>query len=421
MKTECVEAISGAFMLVRREVLFTVGLLDERYFMHWEDLDFCKRLQSAGLRVLYVPETEVVHFKGRSSSALPLKVELYKHLGLARFLRKFHFSRIPFASLPIAVSVGVLFVMRQLRGALNRLTAMRDEASEGGSFSETSSVLAVSGATSPVGRFLILRLIARKFDFVAMSRRKLAHLNTRRLTWVHGQVDQLSTGNSPKSVETLIHLAPIYLLPQAVEILAKCGLKRVIALSSVSLHTKLDSEIPSERELARKIAVAETQLEEICRKNDICYVILRCTMIYSGTDDKNVSRLSDVIRLLRVFPLAGKGTGLRQPVHADDVAIACVSLLDVPDAWNCTYVLSGGEVLSYRQMLARIAERAGKTLRVIEIPSAFWRIGLFLLKGVPTFRDVNLAMLRRVDRNMDFPNDDAMSRIQFRPRDFLRQ
>ena len=84
-----VEAISGAFMLVRRRALDEVGPLDEGYFLHCEDLDWCKRFGQRGWKVLFVPEVKVVHHQGTCSNARPIRVEWYKHRGMLRYYRKF--------------------------------------------------------------------------------------------------------------------------------------------------------------------------------------------------------------------------------------------------------------------------------------------------------------------------------------------
>lgn len=84
-----VEAISGAFMLVRRIALADVGVLDEGYFMHCEDLDWCMRFKQKGWRVLFVPWARAVHDRGRSSATRPIRVEWHKHRGMVRFYRKF--------------------------------------------------------------------------------------------------------------------------------------------------------------------------------------------------------------------------------------------------------------------------------------------------------------------------------------------
>lgn len=61
-----IDACSGAAMIVRGELLEDIGLLDERFFMYAEDLDWCKRFREAGYMVVYNPEVVVIHHKYKS-------------------------------------------------------------------------------------------------------------------------------------------------------------------------------------------------------------------------------------------------------------------------------------------------------------------------------------------------------------------
>lgn len=63
--------VSGACLLVRRHDAEAVGLLDERYFMYTEDVDFCAAIRARGRVVLYTPTVEVVHARGRSVATAP--------------------------------------------------------------------------------------------------------------------------------------------------------------------------------------------------------------------------------------------------------------------------------------------------------------------------------------------------------------
>ena len=90
-----VEAISGACMLVRREALEDVGLLDEGYFMHCEDLDWCMRFRQKNWKILFVPTAKVVHYRGACSKSRPIFVEWHKHKGMMRFYRKFFRHQYP--------------------------------------------------------------------------------------------------------------------------------------------------------------------------------------------------------------------------------------------------------------------------------------------------------------------------------------
>jgi len=90
-----VEAISGSCMLVRREAIKDIGLLDEGYFMHCEDLDWCMRFRREKWKIMFVPSARVLHYKGVSSSMHSLFVEWHKHRGMMRFYRKFFRHQYP--------------------------------------------------------------------------------------------------------------------------------------------------------------------------------------------------------------------------------------------------------------------------------------------------------------------------------------
>jgi N-acetylglucosaminyl-diphospho-decaprenol L-rhamnosyltransferase len=85
-----VDWVSGACLLVRRADADAVGLLDERYFMYLEDVDFCAALRGRGRRILFVPGAEVVHRRGQSRrSAASATEEGYRRSQLA-FYEKHH-------------------------------------------------------------------------------------------------------------------------------------------------------------------------------------------------------------------------------------------------------------------------------------------------------------------------------------------
>lgn len=83
------EAVSGACMLIRRQAMLEVGLFDEAYGLHCEDLDLMFRLREAGWHCLYVPGAQAIHEQGVSSRSRPHWAHRQKHLGMARFFDKF--------------------------------------------------------------------------------------------------------------------------------------------------------------------------------------------------------------------------------------------------------------------------------------------------------------------------------------------
>ncbi|MBN2232799.1 MAG: glycosyltransferase family 2 protein [Deltaproteobacteria bacterium] len=94
-----VEAVSGSLMMVRRAALAEVGPLDERFFLHCEDLDWFMRFRHAGWKVVLEPRAEAVHYQGSCSRRYPFRVLWHKHAGMQKYyLKHYGFRRRPFLS-----------------------------------------------------------------------------------------------------------------------------------------------------------------------------------------------------------------------------------------------------------------------------------------------------------------------------------
>ncbi|KAF0152661.1 MAG: glycosyl transferase family 2 [Ignavibacteria bacterium] len=86
-----VDAVSGAFMMMRREVYDKIGGFDPQFFMYGEDLDLCYRTQQAGFKVFYVHETEIIHYKGESTKRSSIDETKVFYDAMHLFVKK-HFS-----------------------------------------------------------------------------------------------------------------------------------------------------------------------------------------------------------------------------------------------------------------------------------------------------------------------------------------
>ncbi len=82
--------VSGACLLVRRTDAEAVGLLDERFFMYTEDVDFCASLRARGQRILFTPDAEIVHLRGRSARSAPAATRAAYRKSHLAFYRKHH-------------------------------------------------------------------------------------------------------------------------------------------------------------------------------------------------------------------------------------------------------------------------------------------------------------------------------------------
>ncbi|WP_366923787.1 glycosyltransferase family 2 protein [Metallumcola ferriviriculae] len=86
-----IDCLVGACMLVRREVIEKVGMLDEQFFMYGEDIDWCYRIKDAGWYIVYYPEAKIIHYKRASSSKRKLKTTYEFHRAMVLYFKK-HYS-----------------------------------------------------------------------------------------------------------------------------------------------------------------------------------------------------------------------------------------------------------------------------------------------------------------------------------------
>lgn len=90
-----VDWVSGACLLVRRTDAEAVGLLDERYFMYAEDVDFCAAIRARSRKVIFTPTAEVVHLRGRSAASLPAATDAAYRRSQLAFYAKHHPRWVP--------------------------------------------------------------------------------------------------------------------------------------------------------------------------------------------------------------------------------------------------------------------------------------------------------------------------------------
>lgn len=277
---------------------------------------------------------------------------------------------------------------------------------------DLASPVLVLGATSLIGGFMLARLNALGITPISLSRRP----PTNDVCWVDGDLADPNLADELPPIATVLSLSPIWLLPEALPALKARGMTRLVAFSSTSRFTKQDSPEPSERAVARALADSEARVEAFCAEHGVTWTILRPTLIYVEGRDANVSRLAGLIRRFKVLPLSGRGEGLRQPVHADDLAGGAIAAAGAPAARNRAYDLVGGETLTYRAMAERIYAGLGRRPLILPLPAWLFRLLLTLAK--PFYPGATATMADRMAQDLTF--DDAAARADFgwAPRDF---
>jgi len=257
-------------------------------------------------------------------------------------------------------------------------------------------------------------LAAINWHVTAYSRKAIAE--DKKIYWQ--RLPQRITQLEDEITPFWICAAPIWVLPDYFDLLKKHRAKRVVVLSSTSQFTKDDSSDPEEQAVARKLTDAEQQVRGWAESHGIEWVILRPTLIYGLGRDKNISEIARFIRRFGFFPLFGKANGLRQPIHAADVAGACLSALQAPCAANRAYNISGGETLSYREMVIRIFSALSLRPRILSVPLWFFGLAISLLRRIPRYRKWSTAMAERMNQDLVFDHSEASRDFGFKPRAF---
>lgn len=280
----------------------------------------------------------------------------------------------------------------------------------------TECQLGVLGATSLVGECLMHQLTQAGYQVTAYSRHPLKQIDDR-IKW--RQLPTPPTIDILESLPLWICVAPIWVLPDYFALLEAHGAQRVVALSSTSRFSKGKSSDPEEQAVARRLADAETRVREWAEIRGIEWVIIRPTLIYGLGRDKNIAEIARFIGRLGFFPVFGKANGLRQPIHAVDVANACFVALQTPCAANRMYNISGGETLTYRDMVARIFIALGRRPCLLTVPHWAFRLAVAMLRCLPRYRQWSTAMAERMNSDLVFDHTEAEQDLGFKPRKFM--
>jgi nucleoside-diphosphate-sugar epimerase len=226
---------------------------------------------------------------------------------------------------------------------------------------------------------------------------------------------KLDTALNNHNADTVIFTPHIWCLPEYLPHLTT--IKRLIIFSSTSIFGKANSSNPYEQNIVTKLLNAERTVIDFCNKHQINYTIFRPTLCYGMGRDKNVTVISKFVQRFGFFPLPFDATGLRQPVHVYDLAIATIAALDTPSAYNQAYNLGGGETLTYQKMVERIFISLHKTPHIIRIP--FFGQLLNILGFITLRPHINSQISDRMKDDLVFDYSEATRDFNYEPRGFL--
>ena len=411
------DAVSGSAMLIDRATFERVNGMDEGYFLHVEDLDFCRRVREAGKRIYFTPEVSIFHHHGASSHALPVRTEWHKHQGMLRYQEKFqkpnqNAIRSLLTRGVIYLHFGLSMLRKSIQGKPSGVPLIQSLMHTG------EKPLIITGASSDLGN-AVLHELKNEQAVIAVSRQSKKRQPIGNEVWMNWSFFEKVPVDDFKGGRAWLAVSPIWTAAQMATTLARFGkLSRAVAVSSTSVIAKANSENAKERDVVQRLIDGERSLIDWAKAAQTEVTICRASMVYGGAKNNNIAFIKKVIRYLRFFPMLSMGKGMRQPVHIQDLSAALLSVLKSGGLAQDTYILAGGEQLSYKQMVERVFTSMNQTPKFKTMPASLLMRAADFLSGIPGLRFLNREMVMRMEADMVYDIEPAKRDFGYAPEKF---
>ena len=412
-ESQIIDAVSGSSMMIDKSVFEALGGMDEGYFLHVEDLDICRRVREHGKKVYFTPNVSLFHHHGASSHAVPYRTEWHKHQGMLRYQSKFQQPHQ--SAIRSILTRGVIYLNLALSIVRQYLTRRGQGDPVAHRLISDEKPIVITGASSDMGQ-AVLSTFTPQATILALSRSNKFPPKIANEKWVSWSFFEKVPAADFQGVETWIALSPVWAAPEMAKILARFGgIKRVIALSSTSILGKADTTNVKEQAVVQQLYNGEQGLLKWGDSTDSRVTICRASMLYGGEHNQNIAFITRMIRWFRFFPMLSQGNGLRQPVHIDDLAAAVRSLIDKSALQEATYVLAGGEQLSYRQMIERVFKSLNFKVRFWVLPQGIFMRLIDGLSIIPGLGFLNREMIKRMENDLVYDIEPARRDFEYAP------
>lgn len=264
----------------------------------------------------------------------------------------------------------------------------------------------VLGGSSQIGHFLLPRLLASSELVLALSRHPRDQ--PAGVRWLQGQLPDGVPELPPLSA--IISFGPLLALADWLATAPLTHAPRVIATSSMSAESKRESSVPAERAIARQLRDSEHALARACDRHGCAWTVLRPTLVYGAGLDKSLTPIARRAMRTHLFPLPA-GRGLRQPVHADDIAQAVLAAMECPASAGRVLPIGGGERLPAAEMFARVRRSLPQATVPLPLPAWLLQLGQRVL---PQLR----GPLQRLNADLVADNGELQRVLGIHPRPF---
>jgi nucleoside-diphosphate-sugar epimerase len=286
----------------------------------------------------------------------------------------------------------------------------------------------IIGATSFIGPSVlenILSAFSKEEDIISClvragtAKEKLTKLESLALSYnrkINFTVGNLLSSDSIldciKGADCFIYLVDLRnttFIKNLLSAVSKTGIKRAVFVSSTSVL------IPFENEMKKTKLQSENLIEDFGRRSGFDYTILRPTMIYGCTDDRNYSKMLNFIKKRGFFVMFGNGQNLIQPVFIEDVAGAVAAVIRNSRTFNKIYTLCGKEPIKYKDMLLIVKSLVKKPFKIIRLPLMASKFFVTVYSKIFPKSNLKPDMIERMQVDKAYSYEDAKKDFGFSP------
>ena len=268
----------------------------------------------------------------------------------------------------------------------------------------------VTGATGFTGSFVVRELLRHGFDVRCFMRptSDVSRLPLSNVACVSGDLDEPSTlAKALEGINVLVNVASLGFghAQDIVRVAEDAGVSRALFLSTTAIFTSLNA--PSK--------AIRIQAEETIQQSNLLYTILRPTMIYGTSQDRNISRLIRYVQRYPVLPVLGSGEYLLQPVYVQDVAKALVQAIANEETVRQSYNIPGQTVVTFNDLVNTVARLLGRRLALVHLPSSPCIWGLTAAESLSIGLPIKAEQIKRLNEDKSFAAEPAAQAFGYAP------
>lgn len=278
-------------------------------------------------------------------------------------------------------------------------------------------MLYVTGITGHTGKWFLDKLIKENYQGQIKclvrdnSDTKLLDHSGLNIEKIYGNLeDKNLLESSMAGVETVVHVSTILFSNNVMDAAIENNVKWAILVHTTGRYSKYKGA--SEEYIDIEDGVFE-------KRDHIGITVLRPTMIYGSSGDRNMYKLVDYLNRRKFFPMFGKGENLMQPVHAKDLGHAYYDVLVNREiTFNKEYNLSGKSPIKYIDLVRCVSETLERNNTIVKLPLWISILAAKVYNTVNKNAIISVEQVLRMQEDKDFSHYEATKDFGYNPLSF---